>query len=167
MSGGQIATIIVAAMGLFGVLLTNFWNSRSASRNRRREIRQQSLERRQELYLDYAECLSSTIDVFLGEAPESLDVDALLEKTKSLEHKMQVFASNNVLVAVEVYREAVRSTAAQSTQTQDITQAAREAQVTASRIMLAAIRADLEVDLIDSRFRQFRKRRRMRKLLSG
>ena len=153
-----LGTLGGAFVAFAGIVTTNYATGRRERKNRSNAHLSRLIEKRYDLYLEYIDILDTNADMFLGDEMLS-DRKVTVSQLQSLEHRMRVYASEDVLTAFEFYRDCMRRLAADfdSMIYEEQGKLRYEIEVS-STLALAMIRADLEVDAYDSR-----QKRRMRK----
>lgn len=155
------AGLLAAVSGFVGVLVTQWLTGRRERQGRVHAKLLKLMDKRYELYMDYIDTLSKNHEIFTGSGRSDLDPDEVLNKLVPLEQQMRVFASSNVLSALDLYRDHLRAWSALG----DPDEASREQAVRMESALLAlalaSFREDLGVESYESPLSRWRQRRRI------
>ncbi|MGB6161544.1 MAG: hypothetical protein WCF33_21560 [Pseudonocardiaceae bacterium] len=148
-----------AIIAFFSVVTASYATGRRERKNRTNVHLSRLIDKRYDLYVEYMDILDTNADVLLGDTTLS-EREITVSQLLSLERRMKVYASNDVLEAFEFYRDCMRQLASgfEKMSNTEKSRLRYELEVS-STLALAMIRADLQIDRYDSR-RQRRIRRR-------
>jgi hypothetical protein len=143
---GGLGTVIGAVVALFGVAVSQFFTGRRESLARYDAHVTRLLAKRYELYLRYIDVLDRNADHLIGEHLLKEKPVTVLE-THQIEREMKLFASAEVVVVADSYRDLVRRAAADASTMTEADRRELSLELSfGSNAMLAAMRADLAID---------------------
>lgn len=153
-----------AVVAFVGVLAANYATGRREQKNRSNAHLSRLIDKRYDLYVEYMDILDANADLFLGDDILG-DREITTSRLLALELRMKVYASSDVLAAFEHYRDCMRRLTNFGKMTPEEQGDLRYDVVVSSTLALAMIRADLQIDLYDSRRQRQLRRRAVKRLM--
>lgn len=145
MTWGQVLPLLVSGTVL-GALVTAAFSAARERKNRKNVHLARLLDQRYKLYLEYLELLDRNASFYMNTVSLGHDLGEFVVKLTSLEHSMQVFASNLVIEAFGEYRKIVFRLADWDALDDDERQDLIRVYIAAVAMSRAAIRSDLRID---------------------